>query len=191
MNIRLRSPEPHARRRSRRRRGHRATSLRARGRRDVEFAHTRRSCSVAASDSHLVTRVVERHEPVWLGPQPFPRAQDNDGTHSERFAKPEDRQRVATIAAVFICDVSRRFMNRVLKSVSPSHKRLALSGQSLPPCARCHLLSLELFEPIFTRCPPGLRIGPQGLRKRQKSCEFCTQLPLILTPGWRPSHMFV
>jgi hypothetical protein len=128
---------------------------------------------------------------VWLGSKPFPRAQDNDGTDSERFTKPEDRQRVATIAAVSFRDTSGRFMNRGLKSVSPSHKRLALSGQSLPLFARCGFLSLEFFEPDFKRCPPGLRIGPQGLGKRQKCCEFCTQLPLILTPGWRPSHMFV
>ena len=82
-------------------------------------------------------------------------------------------------------------MNRGLKSVSPSHQRLALGGQSLPFFARCGFLSLELFEPVLKRCPPGLRIDPQGLGKGQKCCEFCAQLPLILTPGWRPSHMVV
>ena len=128
---------------------------------------------------------------MWLGSKCFPRAQDNDGTDSERFTKPEDRQRVATIAAVSVRDTSGRFINRVLKAVSPSHKRLALSGQSLPFFALCGFRSLEFIQPVFKRCPPGLRIGPQRLGKRQKRCEFCTQLPLILTPGWRPSHMFV
>jgi hypothetical protein len=147
--------------------------------------------SVAASDSHLFTRVVERDEPVSLGSKPFPRAQDSYGTDSESFTKPEDRQRSTTIAAVLLGNTSGRIINRELKSVSPSHKRLALSRQNLSRFARCGFLSLEFFEPVFKRCPPCLRIGPQGLGKRQQCGELCAQVQLILTPGWRLSHMFV
>jgi len=88
-------------------------------------------------------------------------------------------------------DTSRGFVDRELESVSPSRKRLALSGRSLPLFARCGFLSLEFFEPVFKRFPPGFRIGPQGLGKRQKCCEFCAQGQPIVTAGWRPSHMFV
>ncbi len=98
---------------------------------------------------------------------------------------------MATIAAVLLRDTSGRFINRDLKSVSPSRKRHALSGQSLPLFARQGVLSLQFFESVFKRRPPGLRIGPQGLGKRQQCCEFCAEVQLILTPGWRASHTFV
>jgi hypothetical protein len=84
-------------------------------------------------------------------------------------------------------DTYGRFINREPKSVSPSHKRLAVSGQPLSLFARCDFLSLEFFEPVFKRGPPGLRIGPQGPGKRQQCRELCSQVLLILTPGWCPS----
>ena len=146
---------------------------------------------LAASDSHLVAGVVERHEPALLGSKPFPRAQDSYRTDSESFTEPEDGQRSATIAAVLLRDTFGRFINRELKSVSPSQKRLALSGRSLPLLARDGFLSLEVFEPVFKRCPPGLRIGPQGLGKKQECCQFCAQGQLILAPRSRPNHTFV
>ncbi len=91
---------------------------------------------LAACDSHLVTRVVERHEPALLGSKPFPRAQDRYRADSDSFTEPEDGDRSTTVAAVLLRHTFGRFINRELKSVSPSHKRLALSGQSVPLLAR-------------------------------------------------------
>lgn len=126
-----------------------------------------------------------------LESKPSPRAQDSYRTDGERFTKPEHRQRSATIAAALLREASGRFINRGLKSISAPHKRRALSGQPLPFVARCRLRSFAFFETVFQRCPPGLGIGPQSLGEKQQRREFCTQRPLISTPGWRPSHMFV
>ena len=91
---------------------------------------------LAACDSHLVTRVVERHEPALLESKHFPRAQDRYRADSDSFTEPEDGDRSATVAAVLLRHTFGRFINRELKSVSPSHKRLALGGQSLLLLAR-------------------------------------------------------
>ena len=156
----------------------------------ASWARTRRS-SGSSSDPHLVTRVVERHKPVLLESKPSPRAQDSYRTDGECFTKPEHRQRSATIAAALLRETSGRLIDRGLKSVSAPHKRLALSGQPPPFFARFRFHSLAFFETVFQRCAPGLRIGPQSLGEKQQRCEFCMQRPLILTPPWRPSHMFV
>jgi len=83
-----------------------------------------------------------------------------------------------------------RLSDRELKSISPSHKRLALSCQSLPLLAKCGFLALEVLEPIFKPCAPGLRIGPEGLRERQQCCQFCAQSQRILTPRARHGDAF-
>lgn len=143
------------------------------------------TCSLAASDLHLVTRGVERHEPVSLKSEPSAGAQDSYRTDSDSFTKPEDGRRSATIAAVGVHEASGRFINPELQSVSPSHKHLTLRGQSLALLARCGFLSLEFFEAGFKRCPPGLCIGAQSLGEAHKRREVCTQVQLILTAGWR------
>jgi hypothetical protein len=128
---------------------------------------------------------------VTLGSKPFPRAQDSDRTDSESFTQPDDRQRFATIAAARLRDTSGRFINRELKSVSPSQKRLALSGRSLARLAQGGFPSLNFFEPGFKRCPPRCRVGAQDLGERQQGCEFCAQVRLVVAPGGRPSHVLV
>jgi hypothetical protein len=126
-----------------------------------------------------------------LESKPSPRTQDGHRTDSESFTESEDRQRSATIATAFLRDPSGRFIDRELQSVSASHKAPTLSGQSLPVFASGGFLSLELFESVSKRRPPGLRIGPQGLGKAHQRREFCPELQLILTPGQRPSDMVV
>ena len=129
--------------------------------------------SVAACDLHLVTSVVESHEPVRLESKPSPRAQDSYRTDGHGFAEPEHRQRVATIAPVLVRDLSGRFLDRELESVAASDERLALSDEFLSLFARRAFLSPEFFEPVFKRRSPGLGIGPQGLGESQQRREFC------------------
>jgi len=66
-------------------------------------------------------------------------------------------------------------INACLKCVSLSHERLVRSRQSLALLARSGFLSRVLFQSVFKRCAPILRISPQGLGKRQQCCQICAQ----------------
>ena len=134
-------------------------------------------------------RVVERHKPVLLESKPSPRAQDSNGTDSESFTKPEERQRSATVATALLRDTSGRLIDRELQCVSPSDQRLTLSGQSLTLLPRRRFGALDLVEPVGQRRPPSFGVGPQGLGQRQQRRQFGAQVQLISTPKRRPSHM--